>query len=580
MKQPAETGGPRVDAALPGLGGPWTEAAAPLSQSIPAGSGQHWTLPGRRAVLAGTVDAGLCQAWIHPYSVMRDVTLRVDGAATVPVSLIVSPEQVRRSSAVRGAAVTERWTVALEHPIVVWEVEPPEGLPALLEWTVDLRVDGSAPEPESSPDCALAPDRCSAVLRRPGDAFRLVVEVEGGTLATARTEGPTVRLSAQSAGRCRVRLTGAADDADLERSRQMLARRGFAGLCRQRADHANELASYATSIETPEPELAEAFEWAKVRMDGLLVGTPGVGRCLVAGYAAEDPAEGLGAAARHVGEDACRVAVAQLAAGDRTGPRDTLKFLALTQDESGRVIEECSTGGEAHYGTATIPHFLLLAARYAAWTGELDFLSRRWTAIRNAVDFAVAGRAWSQGDAAPGLWASALASLAPVAEALGHPEAAEDLVTHATAARAGAPDGSLPVWDLGAWRALAASVRRNEAGPLTSAGVTAGAIEGLWGVVPDALEGAVRMTPWFPAEWDAMSVERIRVGRTVLSVRMRRRFGQVAARIERVHGPRIHLEFALRGEPALSTVLLDDVELGSGRVAFEADGTHALVWHP
>ena len=31
-------------------------------------------------------------------------------------------------------------------------------------------------------------------------------------------------------GRCRVRLTGAADEPDLERSRQMLARRGFAGL--------------------------------------------------------------------------------------------------------------------------------------------------------------------------------------------------------------------------------------------------------------------------------------------------------------------------------------------------------------
>lgn len=76
-----------------------------------------------------------------------------------------------------------------------------------------------------------------------------------------------------------------------------------------------------------------------------------------------------------------------------------------------------------------------------------------------------------------------------------------------------------------------------------------------------------------------MSIERIRVGRTVLSVRMRRRFGQVAARVERVHGPRMHVEFALRGASAPATVQLDDVELGGGRVAFEADATHALVWH-
>ena len=54
---------------------------------------------------------------------------------------------------------------------------------------------------------------------------------------------------------------------------------------------------------------------------------------------------------------------------------------------------------------------------------------------------------------------------------------------------------------------------------------------------------------------------------------------QVAARIERVHGPRMHVEFALRGAATLGTVQLDDGELGSGRVAFEADATHALVWH-
>jgi hypothetical protein len=60
---------------------------------------------------------------------------------------------------------------------------------------------------------------------------------------------------------------------------------------------------------------------------------------------------------------------------------------------------------------------------------------------------------------------------------------------------------------------------------------------------------------------------------------MRRRFGQVAARIERVHGPRLHVDFVLRGEPASEAVMLDDVELRGGRVAFEADGSHALVWH-
>jgi len=594
LNQSAGHEAPQAEAELSGLDGPWAESAGPLSHSPPVGSSEAWTLPGRRAVLLGTVDAGLSQAWIHPCRVMQDVTLRVEGAATTTVSLSVTPEQVVRRSMADGAAVTERWMVALEHPVVVWQVESPAGVSVLREWTVDLRPERSSKETKSAPECFLAPDGRRAVLRWPGDPFRLIIDVHGGTLGASMAQPPTIRISVRSLGRCRVRLTGAADDADLERSRQMLARRGLAGLGRQRADHASELASYATSIESPEPELAESFEWAKVRMDGLLVGTPGVGRCLVSGYAAGDPVRGVGEAARHVTEEACLVALAQLAAGDRNGPRDTLKFLSSTLGDDGRVLEECSTNGHARFGPAAIPHFLLLAARYAAWTGELDFLSRRWTAIRRAVDFAVAGRAWSRGDAAPAVWAGALASLPPLAEALGHPETAADLATHAEAARAGVPDATLPVSPLGgggfhegrfeqdfsAWRALAALVRRNEGGARACAGVAAGAVEGLWGVFPDALEGAVRIAPWFPPDWDAMAVERIRVGRTVLSVRMRRRFGQVAARIERVHGPRMHVEFALRGAPALTTVLLDDVELGGGRVAFEADGTHALVWHP
>ena len=297
--------------------------------------------------------------------------------------------------------------------------------------------------------------------------------------------------------------------------------------------------------------------------------------------------------ARYVGSAASRVALAQLAAGDRNAARDTLKFLSLTQERDGQVMEECPTSGRGRFSAAGIPPYLLLVAGYAAWSGELDFLSRHWAAVRRAVEFGVADRSWSPGGATAALWAHALSSLQPLAEALGHPEMAEALASHAEAARGGVPgvegspfpsaggefrDGLLDA-DLAAWRAAALGLRRDDGGAPAWAAVAAGAVEGLWGVVPDALAGAVRIAPWFPPTWEAMAVERIRVGRTVLGVRLRRRFGQVAARIERLHGPRIHVEFVLRGAPRVATVLLDDVELGGGRVGFEADGAHALVWH-
>jgi len=570
---------------LAGLEGTWAESATPLHQTFPGGSGRMWTLPGRRATVLGAADVGLRQVWMHPFEVARDLTLRVDGAVTTPVSLSIAPDQITRHSQARTLAVTERWTLALEHPVVVWEVEAPPGISVACEWSIDLAADGSSPTPVSSASCTAAPDARRVVVRWPDGTFRLIIDVEAGTVDASLQEGPTVRVSVRATGRCRVRLTGVADDADLERSRQMLVRRGFAGMRKQQADHARELATYATSVDVPEAELIEAFEWAKVRMDGLLVGVPGVGRFLVSGFEAGQP--------RYLGEDASRVALAQLAAGDRNAARDTLKFLSLTQDQDGRVLEECPTHGRGRYSAAGIPPYLLLAAGFAAWSGELDVLARHWAAIRKAVEFAVADRSWSRGGLPAARWARALASLQPLAEALGHPEMAEALASHAEVARGSASGTTLSPFpsaggefrdecldaDLAAWREAGLGVRRDDGDARAWAAVVAGGMEGLWGVVPDALAGAVRIAPWFPPTWEAMAVERIRVGRTVLGVRMRRRFGQVAARIERLHGPRMHVEFVLRGAPPLATVQLDDVELGGGRVGFEADGAHALVWH-
>ncbi|HMU62092.1 MAG TPA: hypothetical protein PKA66_09930, partial [Gemmatimonadales bacterium] len=191
------------------------------------------------------------------------------------------------------------------------------------------------------------------------------------------------------------------------------------------------------------------------------------------------------------------------------------------------------------------------------------------------------------------LWASAFEAVQPLAEALRHPEAAEEIGAVAGAARSAAGSatfvaGPAALADfeqdrcaagLDAWRRLSEAVPGRATDTDLPAAVASLAVEGFWGVRPNALEGAVRLAPWFPAEWDAMALERLRVGRTVLTVRLRRRFGQVAARVERVHGPRMHVEFHLRGASADAVVQVDEVELRGGRAAFEADGSHALVWH-
>ncbi len=498
---------------------------------------------------------------------MREVALTVAGSAPAATRMRVTPDQVDRRSMVADVEVTERWLVALEHPVLYWQVDPGARRSVLLEWTADLRRAWPYPAACGGDlELSVAPDGRSASLAASGDSFRVLIDVDGGTLEAAPVDGPAVRVTVRATGPCRVRLLGATDDADLERSRQMLARRGFAGVRAQRVDHARELATYATSIDLPVPGLVEEFEWAKVRMDALLAGTPGIGRCLTAGYGESAPGTGKPGAAWYFGAEACRTAMAQLAAGDRGGPRDTLKFLSLTQDVDGRILEECSTSGLARYGGGSVmPLYLLLAARYAAWTGELDFLSRRWASIRRALDVGVAEQSWAVADAAA--WAQALESLQPLAEALGHPEMAEELAGHEAAARASVSEPA------------DARLRSGPGAPGAGPTGVLDVIEGMWGVRPNALENAVQLAPLFDPVWETMALDRLRVGKTVLSVRLRRRFGQVAARLERVHGPRIHVDFTLRGQAAADAVTLDDIELRGARVGFEVEGNHALVWH-
>ncbi|HET9294828.1 MAG TPA: hypothetical protein VFO06_11085 [Gemmatimonadales bacterium] len=583
----------------PSVHGAWGASSSPLAIEAGVDTDAPWTLGGRRGFLVGREQHGLQEAWMHPFRVFRDAGLRVDGAAVTSTKIRLAPEQVERAATTSRGLVIERWSTALEVPALFWSINGPEAASLTATWTTDLRRMWPYPAGACG-DLLLTrdPDGRRAMVQAVGDPFRVMFIVDHGALESRTLEGPAVGFTVRAAGHCRLVALAGADEADWVRTVQMLDRRGVPGMMSQRVQHARQLASYATGITTPEPRLDEAFEWAKVRMDECLAGTPGIGRSLVAGYGASGLGrdDGRPGAAWYFGGDACRTAMAQLAVGDRDGPRDVLKFLSLTQDVRGAVASECTTSGRAWYdGMDSTLHYLLLAARFAAWTGELDLLARHWVAIRRAYRFCCESIT-DNGTGEPGelslgpCWIPALEELEALADALGYPEVAEEMRNRIPRARGASdcsPDGwaGLEDWvsgrfdaGLARWFERAAFVRSGANQAIAAAQAALPAIAGLWGVRPDAVNQAVAIQPWLPPGWEGMAIERLRVGRSVLDVRLRRRFGQVVARVERTHGPRIHVEFRLRGVAAPSSVLVDDVELGGARAGFEADGHHVLIW--
>ncbi|HSE27576.1 MAG TPA: GH116 family glycosyl hydrolase [Gemmatimonadales bacterium] len=691
---------------LPALGPSLPSSSSPLRLEGPA-TDAAWTLAGRRLVALGREDAGLVEAWAHPVRLLAGVHWE---AEVVPGSVAAAPEAIDREGRVGGATVRERWHVPVELPALIWEVEGAAG--QSLAFTVDLRRAWPAP-PGAGGDLrfAVRPDG-GAVWVCDGAGARALVAIEGGRLAVRAGHGPAVEVIARPGDAARIVAVAGVDEPDLARGLAGLARRGLAGLAAQRQQHAEQLRRHGTALRCPDDRLTTALEWAKVRMDAHLAGTPGVGRSILAGYAAPDPAR-PGRTWYH-GPDACWTALGMLATGERDGPRDLLKFLAQSQDATGRVPHRVSTSGFADFDAAdATPLFLYLAGRYAAWTGDVEFLRRWWPSLLRAYRHCLTcdrdgdglienhrqGHDWLRRGpvAALGLsfhlaggWVAALEGLEPVAEALGFSDLASELADRALAARevatrrfrsaegwgtaidpagvldsratalvaipvllglvlpgeagawldrvesggfttpwgvrlleradprfdpadvhAGAVSPVLTGWvSLAEWRAgrpeaALAHARLNAALPFertrggfdealdglerqaagtcpdhaAAAALTAQPlIEGLWGIVPDALAGTVRVSPWLPPEWDAMALDRLRVGRTSLTLEARRRPGGHVVRVRRTYGPRIHVALGRVGAPP-AALSVDDVPLGGAVARFDAEGEHEVIFH-
>jgi hypothetical protein len=183
---------------------------------------------------------------------------------------------------------------------------------------------------------------------------------------------------------------------------------------------------------------------------------------------------------------------------------------------------------------------LRLYTRYAAWVGDDEFLRKRWPEAARALG------AWASERPEGGL----AAELLPLAELVG------DL-------------GSIGILD-------GIEARAGEATDGTGDALD-GALE-RWGIVPLALDGMVRLSPALPAGWDRMTLERLRVGRTTLDLRLKRRAGGVALHVRVTHGPRIFLQVTPLLPFVPAGILVGDQQLPGPALRTEVEQELDAVW--
>jgi hypothetical protein len=448
--------------ALPELAEPLPSFAARPEAKHADGS-VPFSIAGRRGYAAGTLDGAATEVWLHPQCVMA--ALHADAAFR---EAVVTPAGVERWLDAGGRAFVEKLFIPLDLPAVVLEWSAPDGAELRLEWTTDPRP--APPDPADTPGTLRWRRHGRALLVRadsPRAAALFAFSREPDALevhddAEAASAAIRVRLTLRLAPGESVRLAMVSTtERDDDLAAALAALRSVPALVRARAGALARLSASTIAVWATDPLVAEALEWAKARLDAYRAETPGVGRSLVAGYWTSHAGSAAGRAdhVRFSSRDGVWTALASLAAGQFDAAAEVLRFLGQHQAPSGEIPDECTTRGTARYGgTDSTPLYLLLAARYAAWTGDLGLLREEWTRILAAYRFWLGadsagdgliesprgGRDRSEGGGrggrgatfdVAGIWAAALAELVAVAEALGEPAFAAELGERAARAR-------------------------------------------------------------------------------------------------------------------------------------------------
>lgn len=448
------------------------------------------TLAGRRTLLTGREGAGADEVWVHPLRIVRG--MRIPGSECVALS--VTPLGIRRSLRIDGRAVVERSHVPAELPAAILEYERPgnsngadDRTPLLLrlEWTTDLRLMWPYPAGSTGPLLWRITDD-TLVVRSGRTGETALFHIDGPARPQpAPAREPTARFSVSSVSndsveapdaraelrctlalrllpgdRLRLFIAAAVSDSD-DIDSTLRALRNPVSLVRARAASLRRLQRERLSVTAPEPRVGQAIEWAKARLDGYVVDTPDVGRSLVAGYWTSRPGwnDGRPGYAWYFGRDAAWTALASLACGDFDAARDVITFLGAHQDLTGKILHECTTSGVVHYDAAdSTPLYLLLVARYLAWTGDDRFVRGQWSRARSALEFCLStdgdgdglientrvGHGWIEFGRLgggrvtyynAGIWTAALRELSVAAESIGETRMAAELQSRAKTAR-------------------------------------------------------------------------------------------------------------------------------------------------
>jgi glycogen debranching enzyme len=389
----------------------FASAEAPnLELSRPARPWEFFCATGNRAGLFGN-ESGYLEAWVYPLKVFRNFHVRflIDGRA-IPAESLVRTVIVRPQSSailytgdtfsvketlfvpVHESGAIIKFEVETAHPLEIeaaferdFQLEWPAALGATyMSWDPVLRAFYFGEEQKKfsalvgSPTGQLAAEEYQTNYSASQEsAIRLGVTTKG-------SEVKIIALAASVHGR---------PEAD-NTYKHLVA--DYAALERDSAQYYENYLSRTLSLDLPDPQLQQAYDWARVSVIQGLVTNPYLGTGLVAGYRTSGTSQRPGFA-WFFGRDSFWTSFALNAEGDFSTTRTALEFISKYQRADGKIPHEIAQGASFvnwftdypyPYASAdATPLYIIAANDYVAESGDTAFAGAKWESLWKAYQF-------------------------------------------------------------------------------------------------------------------------------------------------------------------------------------------------
>jgi glycogen debranching enzyme len=385
-------------------------SARSLELSRPVRSWEFLPAVGTRAGVFGD-EAGHFEAWVYPLKIVRDFHLlfhsdgRVIPGEALTRTVTVHPQSCTILYASETFQVQETIFVPVQDSgaVITLEVETAQPMEIEAAFRGDFQLEWPA---------ALGGTYMNwdAALRAfyLGEEQKKFAALVGSPTAVLHNEEYSTNYSSSSESSFTLGPTTKGKDKkviviaasvqgfpDAENTYNRLSTT-YPELLKQSGDYYRKYLDETVRLQLPDPQLQQAYDWARVSMVQGLVTNPYLGTGLIAGYRTSGGSQRPGFA-WFFGRDALWTGMALNAEGDFATTRTALDFLSKYQRADGKIAHEISQGASFvnwfkdypyPYASAdATPLYIITMNDYVTRTGDVDFVRQKWDSLWKAYGF-------------------------------------------------------------------------------------------------------------------------------------------------------------------------------------------------